>query len=83
MAFSKAISSFYSCSKNAILSVYLSNNFLKSYFSQGPAELPSDWNKNPHGPEEDRLNQRQASCRKISPTTTFLRPSKVHVKHDM
>lgn len=25
----------------------------------GPAELPSDWNKNPHGPEEDRLNQRQ------------------------
>ncbi|CAH3190102.1 unnamed protein product, partial [Porites evermanni] len=26
----------------------------------GPAELPSDWNKNPHGPEEDRLNQRQA-----------------------
>ena len=28
---------------------------------QGPAELPSDWGKNPDGPEEERLNQRQAS----------------------
>lgn len=25
----------------------------------GPAELPSDWGKNPDGPEEERLNQRQ------------------------
>ena len=83
MVFSKVISCSCGCLKKAIFSVYLSNNFLKSYFSQGPAELPSDWNKNPHGPEEDRLNQRQASCRKISPTTTFLLPSKFHVKHDM
>ena len=32
-----------------------------SYYTvcQGPAELPADWNKTPHGPDEIKLDQRQ------------------------
>ena len=46
------------CSETLLTSFYFSTICVR-YSLQGPAELPSDWGKNPHGPDEEKLNQRQ------------------------
>ena len=56
---------------------YIQNRCILFFFPQGPAELPSDWGKHPDGPEEEKLNQRQASIGSV--TRMFLLVSEVRV----